>query len=112
MNKSYRTIWNEALGAWVAASEIARSRVKRGSVLIAQGGAIIVLSHLGMLGALTPIGAVYAQTLPEAPCTAGVGGSMYLAQADCVNYVNNSRIYQQRFDRCQFAVDFSVDRHQ
>ncbi|MDN4587018.1 hypothetical protein DBA29_00690 [Xenophilus aerolatus] len=31
MNKSYRTIWNEALGAWVAASELATSEVKRSS---------------------------------------------------------------------------------
>ncbi|MDP9909520.1 autotransporter adhesin [Variovorax boronicumulans] len=29
MNKSYRSIWNEALGAWVAASEIASARGKK-----------------------------------------------------------------------------------
>ncbi|RQX85400.1 ESPR domain-containing protein, partial [Burkholderia stagnalis] len=28
MNKNYRTIWNEALGAWVAASEIDSARGK------------------------------------------------------------------------------------
>ncbi|WP_272947458.1 ESPR-type extended signal peptide-containing protein, partial [Variovorax sp. JS1663] len=28
MNKSYRTVWNEALGAWVAASEITKARGK------------------------------------------------------------------------------------
>ncbi|WP_169805051.1 ESPR-type extended signal peptide-containing protein [Variovorax boronicumulans] len=33
MNKSYRSIWNEALGAWVAASETTRARGKRGSVV-------------------------------------------------------------------------------
>lgn len=29
MNKSYRSIWNESLGAWVAASEITSARGKR-----------------------------------------------------------------------------------
>ena len=28
MNKSYKTIWNESLGAWVAASELATGRGK------------------------------------------------------------------------------------
>ena len=31
MNKSYRSIWNEALGAWVAASELTSARGKRSS---------------------------------------------------------------------------------
>lgn len=48
MNKSYRTVWNEALGAWVAASEITKARGKRSrsgavvvaaAVLVALGGA-------------------------------------------------------------------------
>ncbi|HSW20371.1 MAG TPA: ESPR domain-containing protein [Ramlibacter sp.] len=29
MNRSYRSIWNEALGAWVAASEITSANGKR-----------------------------------------------------------------------------------
>ncbi|MDR2852639.1 MAG: ESPR domain-containing protein, partial [Burkholderiaceae bacterium] len=33
MNKIYRTIWNETLGAWVAASEVDSARGWRGSVL-------------------------------------------------------------------------------
>ena len=32
MNKSYRSVWNQALGAWVATSEISRTRGKSGSV--------------------------------------------------------------------------------
>ena len=55
MNKSYRTIWNESLGAWVAASELATARGKRsrsskiqtaagllliGAVQLAQGNTI------------------------------------------------------------------------
>jgi autotransporter adhesin len=31
MNKSYRSIWNEALGAWVAASELTKGRGKKSS---------------------------------------------------------------------------------
>ena len=31
MNKAYKSVWNEALGAWVAVSEIETSRGKRGS---------------------------------------------------------------------------------
>ncbi|MBC7393167.1 MAG: hypothetical protein H7340_07520, partial [Variovorax sp.] len=29
MNTSYRSVWNHALGAWVAVSEVTRSRGKR-----------------------------------------------------------------------------------
>ena len=35
MNKSYKTIWNEALGAWVAGSELDRAQGKRQSALAA-----------------------------------------------------------------------------
>ena len=40
MNKSYRTIWNEALGAWVAVSEIENRQGKssgRSEVLMGSG---------------------------------------------------------------------------
>jgi trimeric autotransporter adhesin len=40
MNKSYRSLWNEALGAWVAVSEISSARGKRG------GGAMASAFHL------------------------------------------------------------------
>ncbi|RYF48966.1 MAG: hypothetical protein EOO27_34495, partial [Comamonadaceae bacterium] len=46
MNTSYRSIWNHALGAWVAVSEVARARGKRASgavvataLVVAAGGA-------------------------------------------------------------------------
>ena len=32
MNKSYRSIWNESLGAWGAASELSQARGKGGRV--------------------------------------------------------------------------------
>ena len=53
MNRSYRTIWNESLGAWVAASEISKSRGKRSKNTLA----VAVLTSL--LGAV-PVPA-YAQ---------------------------------------------------
>lgn len=34
MNRSYKSIWNQALGAWVAASEVARTRGKRSKSLL------------------------------------------------------------------------------
>lgn len=47
MNKSYRTVWNEVLGAWVAVSEATRARGKRsqtavlaGAVLLAAAGTV------------------------------------------------------------------------
>src|SRR5690349_7464643 len=46
MNKSYRSIWNEALGAWVAASETTRARGKRGGSRVALAAAASVLGLL------------------------------------------------------------------
>ncbi|WGS48029.1 ESPR-type extended signal peptide-containing protein (plasmid) [Burkholderia sp. JSH-S8] len=49
MNKSYRTIWNEALGAWVAASELAKSRGKsnKSAVATAVAAAVLVAASQG-----------------------------------------------------------------
>ncbi|MCD9122706.1 ESPR-type extended signal peptide-containing protein [Cupriavidus sp. UGS-1] len=43
MNKSYRTIWNESLGAWVAASELTKARGKpnKSAVALAVGAMLI-----------------------------------------------------------------------
>ena len=54
MNKSYRSIYNESLGAWVAASEITSARGKKSSSkksALASGAILAVndtlkLSHL------------------------------------------------------------------
>lgn len=50
MNKSYRSIWNEALGAWVAASEVTKARGKRGRSAVISlavvGGGLLVSPHL------------------------------------------------------------------
>ena len=37
MNRTYKSIWNEALGAWVAASEVTRSHGKKASKIVAMG---------------------------------------------------------------------------
>jgi len=55
MNKSYRSVWSETLGTWVAASELARARGKRGSVV----AAIATMA----LGGLLTGGAAQAQTI-------------------------------------------------
>ncbi|MDM0007210.1 ESPR-type extended signal peptide-containing protein [Variovorax sp. J22G73] len=80
MNKSYKTIWNESLGAWVAASETTKGRGKRSKLGNSATGSLpasfertrghgdrlagaISLAVLGMAGALpsafaqfTPVG--------------------------------------------------------
>ncbi|PIF78378.1 trimeric autotransporter adhesin [Variovorax sp. 54] len=60
MNKSYRSIWNEALGAWVAASEIASARGKKSRSaqrqLAALGLGMLLLGGpaLAQVGVMTP----------------------------------------------------------
>ncbi|VTU37889.1 Adhesin YadA precursor [Variovorax sp. PBL-H6] len=53
MNKSYRTVWNEALGAWVAASEITKARGKRSrsSAVVAAAVVLVALGGSGGAGA-------------------------------------------------------------
>jgi hypothetical protein len=48
MNKTYRSIWNESLGAWVATSENTAARGKRSKSAISQAVALAVL--LGGVG--------------------------------------------------------------
>ncbi len=42
MNKSYRSLWSQALGAWVAVSEITHTRGKRGSGAVVAVGAVLL----------------------------------------------------------------------
>ena len=48
MNKTYRSVWNHALGAWVAVSEITAARGKRtgglANVLVAAGLSVLATS--------------------------------------------------------------------
>ncbi|RGE47100.1 hypothetical protein DZC30_01535 [Comamonas testosteroni] len=55
MNRSYRTIWNESLGAWVAASEITTARGKKSSSAVMTGAVA-----LGV-GLMLQAGAAFAQ---------------------------------------------------
>ena len=49
MNKTYRSIWNEALGAWVAASEAVSSRGKAsGSKRSLATAALVLLAGIAM----------------------------------------------------------------
>jgi len=71
MNKSYRSIFNEALGTWVAVSEIDSARGKKSrSGVVAGFGGLMATAAIATLANLTftPISAVYAQVLPEAAC--------------------------------------------
>ncbi|WP_179107014.1 S-layer family protein, partial [Variovorax sp. KK3] len=47
MNKAYRSVWNEAIGAWVAVSEATATRGKRSSGL----ATVVVAAGLGLLAA-------------------------------------------------------------
>ncbi|WP_290369992.1 ESPR-type extended signal peptide-containing protein, partial [Burkholderia sola] len=66
MNKNYRTIWNEALGAWVAASEndSARGKPNKRSVVALMAVALIACPHTVLaqysagLGAAAQTGAI------------------------------------------------------
>ena len=62
MNKSYRTVWNEALGAWVAASEITKARGKR-----SRSGAVVAAAIV--IGALGTFDGAVAQSLGKGTAT-------------------------------------------
>jgi hypothetical protein len=44
MNKSYRSVWNESLGAWVATSELTMSRGKRSKAKVVAGAATVLMA--------------------------------------------------------------------
>ncbi|RYF38436.1 MAG: hypothetical protein EOO27_50810, partial [Comamonadaceae bacterium] len=71
MNKSYRSIWNESLGAWVAASELTAARGKPGRSRLAAGA--VAAAAMFATFALTPI--AYANTFTsDQTCTGAFGG--------------------------------------
>ncbi|WP_431272948.1 YadA-like family protein [Variovorax ureilyticus] len=68
MNKSYRSIWNEALGAWVAGAENTKARGKRSkSRLVASAGGFAMV----MAGTLGLAGLANAQNYTAGGATAG-----------------------------------------
>ncbi|WP_325089368.1 ESPR domain-containing protein [Burkholderia contaminans] len=62
MNKSYRTIWNEALGAWVAASEndSARGKPNKRSVVALIAVVLVASPHTVLAQYSAAGGAGYA----------------------------------------------------
>ena len=52
MNRTYKSIWNEALGAWVAASEVTRSHGKKASKIVAMG----VIAGAGLVAPVAQAG--------------------------------------------------------
>ncbi|RYF52799.1 MAG: hypothetical protein EOO27_27730, partial [Comamonadaceae bacterium] len=56
MNRTYRSVWNEALGAWVATSEISRARGKRSSLTVATTMALLTVALTGGGARAQPIG--------------------------------------------------------
>jgi autotransporter adhesin len=89
MNKSYRSIWNEALGAWVAASELTKGRGKSGSSK-ALAGVLVTAFFAGtaMAGALdggTVNGAGQLAYGPGASAGAVPGGSNVIVIGDGVD---------------------------
>ena len=88
MNKTFFTIWNATLGAWVAVSELARARSKSSG-----SGAVLVASVL--LGT-SPAYAVGPTVLPtggqvsagQAQITTGAGNAMTVTQASARTAIN------------------------
>ena len=93
MNTTYCSIWNESLGAWVAASENTRARGKRGGSRVAAApGALTLLSsgHLraGIMTALMALGGMAAPSLAQAQsvnCTASPY-NYYNGTASCMGW--------------------------
>ena len=88
MNKIYKVVFSKRTGTFVVASELAKSVGKAVSTI-----GLIALIDMSLPLDLSSIRNANAQTLPEAACTAGSGGTMYGGSSTCVNYVNNTRIY-------------------
>lgn len=56
MNKSYKSVWNEALGTWIAASELASARGKASRSVVLKGIAAVALIAAAQAGHASTIG--------------------------------------------------------
>lgn len=96
MNRIYRSIWSEALGAWVAVSEITRARGKRGCSV---AGIALSLTLLGS-GAL-------ADGSPVTVVPTGGKTSVYLSANGVpvvnINAANAAGLSHNRFNRYDVA---------
>ncbi|MCF8167999.1 MAG: filamentous hemagglutinin N-terminal domain-containing protein, partial [Rhodoferax sp.] len=75
MNRIYRLVWNEVLGAWVAVSEIAKGRGKR-----SVRAAVLLAPVLAALGLSLPVQAGPPAPVP-APTQLPVGGKVLAGSA-------------------------------
>ncbi len=78
MNKNYRSLWNESLGAWVATSEVSHARGKRG------GSRVALAAAAGGVLASFPSGRLRAGVMTALVAMGGIGCSS-LAQAQTGN---------------------------
>lgn len=66
MNKTYRSVWNQALGTWVAVSELAHANGKRSSSTIAIAAVAVLLG--------APFGSALAQNVSLSGSNGELGG--------------------------------------
>ncbi|MCO8649406.1 autotransporter adhesin family protein, partial [Burkholderia multivorans] len=74
MNRTYRSIWNEALGAWVAASELdaARGKPNKSAVAIAAAVVLTALPALASANTFVP-GTTNGSQFTVSSCTSSGG---------------------------------------
>ena len=84
MNRIYKTVWNEALAAWVAVQETAKSHGKSASSGTG-GGSTVVLDRLGMKKAQRFVPAVIVSALALAAGQANAGPGFYLNDGQDIN---------------------------
>ncbi|MDE1142122.1 MAG: ESPR-type extended signal peptide-containing protein [Paraburkholderia tropica] len=67
MNKTYRSIWNETTGTWVAVQEDAAARGKRSSKAVIAGasGIVGVLNVIGVMGGAALATSAHADTVAD-----------------------------------------------
>ena len=84
MNRIYKTVWNEALAAWVAVQETAKSHGKSASSGTG-GGSTVVLDRLGIKKAQRFVPAVMVSALALAAGQANAGPGFYLNDGQDIN---------------------------
>ena len=93
MNRIYKVIFSRRTGMYVVTSEVAKTMGKGATAL-----GVVALVAVGLPNGGVLVQEARAQTpaLPEKECNtmqSNAAGSMWSANVQCVNYVNNTRIY-------------------
>ena len=84
MNRTYRSIWNQALGAWVATSELASARGKPGKAKLLGAATLAAVS-------LVHSHAAYAQYFPDGG-TASSAGAIAIGSSSSATGINATAI--------------------